>query len=49
MSAAPRRKPSSFRERNPVVIGAVSLAVVALLVVAAFRAQDLPVIGGGDT
>lgn len=42
-------KPTSFRERNPVVIGAVSLAVVALLVLAAFRAQDLPVIGGGDT
>src|SRR4051795_1092243 len=38
-----------FRERNPVVVGAISLAVVALLVLAAFRAQDLPVIGGGDT
>ena len=30
-------------------IGAVSLAVVALLMLAAFRAQDLPLIGGGDT
>jgi phospholipid/cholesterol/gamma-HCH transport system substrate-binding protein len=38
-----------FRERNPVVIGAVSIAVLALLFVAAFRAQDLPLIGGGDT
>jgi phospholipid/cholesterol/gamma-HCH transport system substrate-binding protein len=38
-----------FRERNPVIIGAVSLATVVLLVMAAFRAQDLPVIGGGDT
>ena len=38
-----------FRERNPVVIGAVSLAVLALLILAAFRAQDLPLIGGGDT
>ncbi len=38
-----------FRERNPVVVGAVSLAVIALLILAAFRAQDLPVIGGGDT
>lgn len=38
-----------FRERNPVRIGAVSLAVIALLVLAAFRAQDLPLIGGGDT
>jgi len=38
-----------FRERNPVVVGAVSFAVLALLFVAAFRAQDLPLIGGGDT
>jgi phospholipid/cholesterol/gamma-HCH transport system substrate-binding protein len=38
-----------FRERNPVVIGAISLAVILLLVLAAFRAQDLPLIGGGDT
>ncbi len=38
-----------FRERNPVVIGAVSLAVIALLILTAFRAQDLPLIGGGDT
>lgn len=38
-----------FRERNPVVIGAVSLAVLALMLLAAFRAQDLPLIGGGDT
>lgn len=38
-----------FRERNPVTIGAVSLAVLALLVLAAFRAEDLPLIGGGDT
>ena len=38
-----------FRERNPVVIGAISLAVIAVMILAAFRAQDLPVIGGGDT
>ena len=38
-----------FRERNPVIIGAVSLAVIAALILAAFRAQDLPLIGGGDT
>ncbi|MDI6909333.1 MCE family protein [Nocardioides sp.] len=38
-----------FRERNPVVVGAVSLVVLALLMLAAFRAQDLPLIGGGDT
>ena len=38
-----------FRERNPVIIGAVSLVAIAALVMVAFRAQDLPVIGGGDT
>src|SRR4051812_49484826 len=38
-----------FRERNPVIIGAISLAVIAVLILGAFRAQDLPVIGGGDT
>ena len=38
-----------FRERNPVIIGAVSLAVIAALHLAAFRADDLPLIGGGDT
>src|SRR4051812_45814917 len=38
-----------FRERNPVIIGAISLAVIAALILGAFRAQDLPLIGGGDT
>ncbi len=38
-----------FRERNPVIVGAVSLAVIATLIMAAFKAQDLPLIGGGDT
>ena len=38
-----------FRERNPVIIGAASLTVLVLLLLAAFRAQDLPLIGGGDT
>ena len=38
-----------FRERNPVAVGAVSLVLLALLVVAALRADDLPVIGGGDS
>ncbi|MGH3470845.1 MAG: MCE family protein [Nocardioidaceae bacterium] len=38
-----------FRERNPVTIGAVGLVTIALLILAAFRAQDLPLIGGGDT
>jgi len=38
-----------FRERNPVIIGAVSLTVIALLVLASFKADSLPLIGGGDT
>ena len=38
-----------FRERNPVVVGAVSLAVIVAFILTAFRAEDLPVIGGGDT
>ncbi len=38
-----------FRERNPVIIGAISIVVLAALLVAGFRAQDLPLIGGGDT
>jgi phospholipid/cholesterol/gamma-HCH transport system substrate-binding protein len=38
-----------FRERNPVKIGAVSLAVLALFVLIAFKAESLPLIGGGDT
>ena len=38
-----------FRERNPVVVGAVSLVVLAMVLVAALRADDLPIIGGGDT
>ena len=38
-----------FRERNPVVIGAISMAAIATLITVAFKAGDLPVIGGGDT
>jgi phospholipid/cholesterol/gamma-HCH transport system substrate-binding protein len=38
-----------FRERNPVTIGAISIAVLLALLVAAFKAGDLPLIGGGDT
>ena len=32
-----------------MIIGAISLSVIALLILGAFRAQDLPLIGGGDT
>ena len=36
-----------FRERNPVVVGAISLAVVMGLILLAFNADKLPIIGGG--
>jgi len=38
-----------FRERNPVVVGALSIAFIAASILMAFRAGDLPLIGGGDT
>jgi phospholipid/cholesterol/gamma-HCH transport system substrate-binding protein len=38
-----------FRERNPVKIGIVSIAVLAMLMVMAFKADSLPLIGGGTT
>ncbi|MDQ6936093.1 MAG: MlaD family protein, partial [Actinomycetota bacterium] len=38
-----------FRERNPVIVGTASLVFIALLILVAFKAQDLPLIGGGDT
>ncbi|MGF0175864.1 MCE family protein [Streptomyces sp. Marseille-Q5077] len=38
-----------FRDRNPVVIGTVGLTALALLAVAAFNADRLPVIGAGET
>jgi phospholipid/cholesterol/gamma-HCH transport system substrate-binding protein len=38
-----------FRERNPIKVGAVSIAVLALIVLAAFKADSLPLIGGGTT
>ncbi|HET8602542.1 MAG TPA: MCE family protein [Marmoricola sp.] len=38
-----------FRERNPVTIGAISIVVLLLLLLAAFKADSLPLIGGGTT
>jgi len=40
---------TSRRERNPIVVGAVGLTVIALVLLAAFFADDLPIIGGGTT
>ena len=36
-----------FRERNPVTIGAVGLVAILALLVLAFNASSLPLIGGG--
>jgi virulence factor Mce-like protein len=41
------RESKPFRDRNPVIIGAVSLSVIAVLVFLAFNTQGLPLIGGG--
>ncbi|MFC8256961.1 MCE family protein [Streptomyces sp. NPDC057291] len=38
-----------FREKNPVVIGAVGVTTLALLALAAFNADSLPLIGDGET
>ena len=38
-----------FRERNPVVIGAVSIAVFIVILALAFNAGRLPVIGNGTS
>jgi phospholipid/cholesterol/gamma-HCH transport system substrate-binding protein len=37
------------QDRDPVRVGAAGLLVIALLLLAAFRAEDLPLIGGGET
>ncbi|MCX4820225.1 MCE family protein [Streptomyces sp. NBC_01142] len=37
-----------FRERNPVVTGAVGITTLGLLAVAAFHADSLPLIGNGE-
>lgn len=37
-----------FRDRDPVKVGAIGLVVLVLGVLGAFRADQLPLIGGGD-
>jgi len=37
-----------FRERNPVIIGFISLAVIVAMLMTAFKASSLPIIGGGN-
>ncbi|HEX2075159.1 MAG TPA: MCE family protein [Geodermatophilus sp.] len=41
------RHATPFRDRNPVTIGAISLGLIAALVLLSFNAQSLPLIGGG--
>lgn len=38
-----------FRERNAVVIGLIGFASIAVVMLGAFKADQLPIIGGGDT
>lgn len=38
-----------FREKNPTVIGLVSLGTIALLILLALNLGNLPIIGGGTT
>lgn len=40
---------SRFQQKPPVPIGVISLVVLTLLTLAAFRSDDLPIIGGGTT
>lgn len=49
MARGVRRPPrgKSFSSRNPTVIGAISMVVLAVLVFGAFNTQSLPIIGGG--
>lgn len=38
-----------FREMNPVPIGAIGIAIICCLLVAAFNIESVPLIGGGKT
>lgn len=40
---------TSFSNRNPIPIAVVGIVVLALITMAAYRSDDLPVIGGGTT
>ena len=43
------RRMKPFRKRNPIIIGAVSIIVLVLLVLASLNIRDLPLIGQGAT
>jgi phospholipid/cholesterol/gamma-HCH transport system substrate-binding protein len=42
-----RRSGRDYHERNSLVVGVIGLALITLMVLAAFRVADLPLIGGG--
>ncbi|WP_262852244.1 MCE family protein [Mumia quercus] len=48
MSRVRRRYPTSFAERNKVVLAIVGMVSMALVFLVTFNAEAMPVIGGGD-
>ncbi|WP_433334143.1 MCE family protein [Spirillospora sp. CA-294931] len=44
-----RRVRKPIRERDPVAVAVVGLAIIVLMSLVAYRAEDLPFIGGGTT
>lgn len=38
-----------MKQRNPVAVGAISLTLIALLLLAAFYSDELPIVGGGTS
>lgn len=46
--AEPKRYPTSFNERNRIVIAVVGLTALVAVFFATFHAEELPVIGGGQ-
>jgi phospholipid/cholesterol/gamma-HCH transport system substrate-binding protein len=43
------RRMKPFRKRNPIIIGAVSIIVLVLLILASLDIRDLPLVGQGAT
>ncbi|WP_186763376.1 MCE family protein [Lentzea tibetensis] len=39
----------SMNKRNPIAVGAISLTLIALLLLAAFYSDDLPIVGSGTS
>jgi phospholipid/cholesterol/gamma-HCH transport system substrate-binding protein len=41
--------PPMSEKKNPIAVGAISLTVIALLLLAAFYSDELPIVGGGTS